>query len=109
MKALVTGSSGHLGEALVRTLTSHGHDVTGLDIIPGAATTEIGSICDASCVARVMVGAEAVFHAATLHKPHVATHSIQDFIDTKGYHAASFTDEPYPVEPRLAAAAKTAE
>jgi nucleoside-diphosphate-sugar epimerase len=29
-----------------------------------------------------MHGVEAVLHAATLHKPHVATHSRQDFIDT---------------------------
>jgi len=29
-----------------------------------------------------MKGVRAVFHAATLHKPHVATHSRQDFVDT---------------------------
>jgi len=29
-----------------------------------------------------MQGVRAVFHAATLHKPHVATHRRQDFIDT---------------------------
>jgi nucleoside-diphosphate-sugar epimerase len=29
-----------------------------------------------------MTGVQAVFHAATLHKPHVATHSRQAFIDT---------------------------
>lgn len=28
-----------------------------------------------------MVGAEVVFHIATLHKPHVASHSLQAFID----------------------------
>ena len=27
-------------------------------------------------------GVRAVYHAATLHKPHVATHSRQDFVDT---------------------------
>ena len=27
-------------------------------------------------------GADAVFHAATLHKPHVATHDMRSFIDT---------------------------
>ena len=32
MKVLVTGSSGHLGEALVRTLTELGHEVAGFDI-----------------------------------------------------------------------------
>jgi UDP-glucose 4-epimerase len=34
MRVLVTGSSGHLGEALVRTLRDRGTDVTGLDIRP---------------------------------------------------------------------------
>ena len=29
-----------------------------------------------------MNGVEAVFHAATLHKPHVETHSRQEFVDT---------------------------
>ncbi|WP_433983481.1 NAD-dependent epimerase/dehydratase family protein [Tunturiibacter empetritectus] len=33
MKFLVTGSSGHLGEALVRTLHSLNHEVVGLDIL----------------------------------------------------------------------------
>jgi UDP-glucose 4-epimerase len=28
-----------------------------------------------------MIGVQAVFHAATVHKPHVATHSRQDFVD----------------------------
>ena len=29
-----------------------------------------------------MAGVEAVIHTATLHKPHIATHSRQDFVDT---------------------------
>ena len=29
-----------------------------------------------------MSGVQAVFHTATLHKPHIATHSRQDFVDT---------------------------
>jgi nucleoside-diphosphate-sugar epimerase len=29
-----------------------------------------------------MIGVRTVFHTATLHKPHVATHSRQDFVDT---------------------------
>jgi nucleoside-diphosphate-sugar epimerase len=82
MKILVTGSSGHLGEALVRTLQDTGHEVLGLDQAPSPFTREVGSIADRSCVRRCLRGADAVLHAATLHKPHVATHSRQDFVDT---------------------------
>jgi nucleoside-diphosphate-sugar epimerase len=82
MRALVTGSSGHLGEALVRTLRDSGHEVVGLDILDGPFTTRVGSITDRLCVRRCMTGVRTVFHAATLHKPHVATHGRQDFVDT---------------------------
>jgi nucleoside-diphosphate-sugar epimerase len=82
MKVLVTGSSGHLGEGLVRTLRTLGHDVVGLDVLPGAVTTHAGSITDRTVVARCMAGVNWVMHAATLHKPHVATHRRQDFLDT---------------------------
>jgi nucleoside-diphosphate-sugar epimerase len=82
MRVLVTGSSGHLGEALVRGLSRLEHDVVGLDILASPFTTHVGSIADRSCVRRVMSGVQAVFHTATLHKPHVATHSRQDFVDT---------------------------
>lgn len=82
MKILVTGSSGHLGEAMVRMSRSAGHEVIGLDIKPSAFTTIVGSITDSQIVKECMVGVELVYHTATLHKPHVATHSKQDFIDT---------------------------
>ena len=82
MRVLVTGSSGHLGEALVRTLRNLGHEVVGLDILPSPFTTRVGSITDSSCVMDCMIGVQAVYHTATLHKPHVATHSRQDFVDT---------------------------
>src|SRR5579871_2851065 len=82
MKALVTGSSGHLGEALVRTLRDLGHEVVGLDILDSPFTAHVGSIVDRGLVRRSMAGAQVVFHAATLHKPHVATHPKQEFVDT---------------------------
>jgi UDP-glucose 4-epimerase len=82
MKTLVTGSSGHLGEALVRTLREVGHEVVGLDIVDSPFTTSVGSITDRACVSRCMAGVQTVFHTATRHKPHVATHSRQDFVDT---------------------------
>jgi UDP-glucose 4-epimerase len=82
MRALVTGSSGHLGEALVRSLRELGHEVAGLDIRAGQFTTRVGSICDSSCVSACMRGVQAIFHVATLHRPHVDTHSRQAFVDT---------------------------
>src|SRR5271166_5779563 len=82
MTVLVTGSSGHLGEALMRTLSEAGREAVGLDIVAGPFTDEVGSIADRACVARCLSGARAVFHAATLHKPHVATHSRAAFVDT---------------------------
>ncbi len=82
MKVLVTGNAGHLGEALVRNLREAKHEVVGLDIVESRYTTDVGSIVDRSCVKRRMTGMRAVFHAATLHKPHRVTHSRQDFVDT---------------------------
>jgi UDP-glucose 4-epimerase len=77
----VTGSSGHLGEALVRVLREHGYAVTGIDLRPSPYTTVTGSVADRAVVRGCLAGADAVLHAATLHKPHVATHSKQDFVD----------------------------
>ncbi len=82
MKILVTGSSGHLGEALLRTLRQQGHRVVGLDLLNSPFTDAVGSIIDRALVKRCMEGVESVLHTATLHKPHVATHSQQEFIDT---------------------------
>lgn len=82
MRILVTGSAGHLGEALVRTLRAAAHEVVALDITSSPYTDVVGSVADRALVARHMRGVEGVLHAATLHKPHVATHARQDFIDT---------------------------
>src|SRR5882724_5511154 len=82
MKILVVGSAGHLGEALVRNLQGMQREVVGLDILASPFTSHAGSIADRAFVKRHMAGVHTVFHAATLHKPHVATHGRQDFVDT---------------------------
>jgi len=82
MRILVTGSSGHLGEALMRVLPQRGHEVIGLDILESPFTSIVGSIVDRDLVRRAMHGLDAVVHSATLHKPHVDSHGRQEFIDT---------------------------
>jgi UDP-glucose 4-epimerase len=82
MRILVTGSSGHLGEALMRVLAADGCDVVGVDVLDGPFTTLVGSISDRECVRRCLDGVDAVLHTATLHKPHVGSHSRQEFVDT---------------------------
>jgi nucleoside-diphosphate-sugar epimerase len=77
---LVTGSTGHLGEALVRTLREQGHRVEGLDVLASPFTTVTGSIGDRDTVRRALEGVDHVLHVATLHKPHVGSHGRQDFV-----------------------------
>jgi UDP-glucose 4-epimerase len=82
MRILVTGSAGHLGEALMLTLQRSDHEAIGLDIKSSPATQRVGSITERDFVRRCMQGVDAVLHTATLHKPHVASHTRQAFVDT---------------------------
>ncbi|MFC4763125.1 NAD-dependent epimerase/dehydratase family protein [Dyella koreensis] len=82
MTILVTGSAGHLGEALMRSLHAASRSAIGIDRKPSPFTQRVGDIADRAFVRKAMRGVSAVIHTATLHKPHVATHSAQDFIDT---------------------------
>jgi UDP-glucose 4-epimerase len=86
MRILVTGSSGHLGEALVRTLRDAAaaapHELVTVDVTPSSFTQTVGSIADRGVARACMRGVDAVLHTATLHKPHVATHPRQAFVDT---------------------------
>ena len=81
MRVVITGSAGHLGEALARVLRDGGHDVTGIDLNPSPYTTVTGSVADRAVVRGCLAGADAVLHTATLHKPHVASHGKQAFVD----------------------------
>jgi UDP-glucose 4-epimerase len=55
--------------------------VHGVDLKKSEFTDQVGSIIDPGFVRAAMEGITAVIHTATLHKPHVATHFRQDFID----------------------------
>ncbi len=82
MKVLITGSSGHLGEALIRTHRQLGNTTVGVDLTASPFTDVVASIADPGVAERLMDGVEGVFHTATLHKPHVATHSKAAFVET---------------------------
>lgn len=82
MRILAIGSSGHLGEARIRTLRAQNHDALGLDLVASPYTDRVGSIADGGLLESIMPDIDAVLHTATLHKPRIATHSRQDFVDT---------------------------
>ena len=50
MRLVVTGSAGHLGEALVRTLRERADDVVGLDLLPSPQTDVVASVTDRAAV-----------------------------------------------------------
>ncbi len=81
MRILVTGSAGHLGEALCRSLQSSDHTVVSCDLHSSPYTTWVGDLSNSSFAAACAEGVDVILHTATLHKPHVATHTKQAFID----------------------------
>jgi hypothetical protein len=100
MEVLVSGSAGHLGEALMRTLPATGYEAVGLDIKPSPFTHELGSIVDRDFVDRCMRGVQAVVHTATLHKPHIETLTL------RGLERDGLLVRPAPEQERRLAAAQ---
>mmetsp|Transcript_6004 Transcript_6004/g.11448 ORF Transcript_6004/g.11448 Transcript_6004/m.11448 type:complete len:334 (-) Transcript_6004:239-1240(-) len=78
---LVTGSSGHLGEAICRSLLNVESEIIGVDVLQSEFTTHVGTILDRAFLKEMLQGVECVFHTATLHKPHIESHNNQDFVD----------------------------
>lgn len=84
MNVVLTGSTGWLGRFLAPLLRAQGHGVTGLDVAPGPHTQIVGSVHDRAVVDHAFARAgrvDAVIHAAALHKPDIARHPAQRFID----------------------------
>ena len=66
MKILVTGSSGHLGEALIVRLQQTNHDVIGLDTTASMFTRHQASVADPVAVAEAIRGVDAVVHTGAI-------------------------------------------
>lgn len=83
MRVLLTGSSGWLGRALVPQLNTEGYEVVGFDVAPGPHTNIVGSVADRALVRQALAGQGfgAVIHTAALHKPDIARHPAQSFVD----------------------------
>ncbi len=78
MKVLVTGSSGRIGGAIAARLSLR-HQVTGVDLRPGALTAEIADVRDTTRLVPLLGGCDAVIHCASLHVPDLAARSAQEF------------------------------
>jgi UDP-glucose 4-epimerase len=81
MRVLVTGSSGQVGHA-VANLLRHDCEVIGVDLAPGASTTDRVDILDHAALHPLVRGSDAIVHTASLHVPHLATHSRESFYRT---------------------------
>jgi nucleoside-diphosphate-sugar epimerase len=80
-KILITGSSGHSGHQIA-DLLQPAYEIIGVDIAEGKYTTQKGSLTDKDFISSVTRGVHAIIHTASLHAPHVPTHSRRAFVDT---------------------------
>lgn len=66
----------------MRTLGGSDHEAIGLDIKSSPFTHRVGSITERSFVKQCMQSVDVILHTATLHKPHLTSHTRQNFVDT---------------------------
>ncbi|WP_448116915.1 NAD-dependent epimerase/dehydratase family protein [Mesorhizobium amorphae] len=75
---MLTGSSGRVGRAIFSALSAH-HEVVGIDRVPFSSTHIVGDFADEELLLSALRGADAVFHAAALHAPHVGVVPDDEF------------------------------
>ncbi|KAH0496104.1 hypothetical protein TgHK011_003485 [Trichoderma gracile] len=100
---LVTGSSGHLGHALMISLPALGFHPLGIDIISSLTTTCVGSITDQPLIASILqqYPIKHILHAATLHKPHVTSHPKEAFVQTNIAGTLTLLEEAAKLGPQI--------
>lgn len=92
MKALVTGGTGLIGNAIARLLVREGHEVLALardaararPLLPAEVEIVIGDITDPSSLPQAVRGAEVVFHAAGMPEQWQPDESIFDRVNRQG-------------------------
>jgi nucleoside-diphosphate-sugar epimerase len=93
---VVTGSAGHLGHALMLYLPSLGYRPLGVDILPSKTTNFVGSFTDRAFISHIFStnpSVKYVIHAGGLHKPHIISHTNEDFIETNVTGTWTLLDE----------------
>jgi UDP-glucose 4-epimerase len=78
---LITGSSGASGKAIAEWL-SPTYNIIGFDLHSGDFTSQIGNLTDWATIKTLTKGVSTIIHTASLHAPHISTHSRESFIDT---------------------------
>ncbi|MEU4221617.1 NAD(P)-dependent oxidoreductase [Actinoplanes sp. NPDC026623] len=91
--AVVTGSSGRVGGAVVRALEDAGWRTRGVDLSPGPRTGVVGDLRDARVRDALVDGADVVVHAAALHAPHVGLVGDAEFRSVNVDATAALLDD----------------
>ncbi|CAG2011384.1 unnamed protein product [Fusarium graminearum] len=98
--------SGHLGRALMLALPSLGYTPLGIDILPSTTTSFVGSFTDRAFVEHILshnTGIRYIIHAGGLHKPHIVSHSREEFINTNVTGTMILVDEAGKLNGRIEA------
>ena len=102
MRILVTGSAGHLGEALMRVLANSEHEAIGIDVLPSAYTHRVGSVADRAFVRACMQGVQAFVFTST------TSAFGRALVPPPGEPAAWITEAVVPVPKNIYGATKVA-
>jgi len=95
MRAMVTGATGKVGHATVRTLLAEGHEVRALvrdpgraqRMVPGGAELVAGDVTDPPSVTRAAEGCEVVFNAMGLPEQWLADADLFERVNVGGTRA----------------------